>query len=109
MSALTFVRLLGTWGLALPVVLFAVVTAALAQSVTGSIQGLVVDQTQAALPGVTVSITNTATGATRDLVTDAAGLFVAELLPVGRYEVTASLAGFTAASSRICSSPWARR
>jgi outer membrane receptor protein involved in Fe transport len=95
MSALTFVRLLGTWGLALPVVLFAVVTAALAQSVTGSIQGLVVDQTQAALPGVTVSITNTATGATRDLVTDAAGLFVAELLPVGPYEVTASLAGFT--------------
>ncbi|HEY3004738.1 MAG TPA: carboxypeptidase regulatory-like domain-containing protein, partial [Kribbellaceae bacterium] len=46
------------------------------------------------MPGVTVSIRNQATGIVRDTVTDAKGLFRAPLLPVGTYEVTASLSGF---------------
>ncbi len=65
-----------------------------AQSVTGSIQGTVVDQSGAVLPGASVTITNTATGATRDAVTDAEGLFAAELLPVGPYEINVELSGF---------------
>jgi outer membrane receptor protein involved in Fe transport len=65
-----------------------------AQSVTGSIQGLVVDQSGAVLPGVTVTVTNTATGSTRATVTDATGTFRAELLPVGPYELSADLSGF---------------
>src|SRR5437773_12064988 len=36
-----------------------------AQSVTGSIQGTIVDQSGAVLPGVTVNVTNTATGVAR--------------------------------------------
>jgi hypothetical protein len=69
---------------------------AAAQSVTGSIQGTVVDQSGAVLPGVTVTVTNTATGAARRSVTDAAGLFSAELLPVGPYDLSADLSGFIA-------------
>ena len=45
-------------GLALP-------ATALAQSATGSIEGVVVDQSGAVLPGVTINITQAATGVTR--------------------------------------------
>src|SRR5262249_38762952 len=69
---------------------------AAAQSVTGSIQGTVVDQSGAVLPGVTITVTNTSTGVSRSIVTDDTGSFRAELLPVGVYEVAAELQGFTA-------------
>src|SRR5262245_49978962 len=68
---------------------------AAAQSVTGSIQGTVVDQSGGVLPGVTVTVTNTSTGVSRSIVTDDTGTFRAELLPVGVYDVTAELQGFT--------------
>jgi hypothetical protein len=71
---------------------------ALAQSATGAIQGTVVDQSGGVLPGVTVSAANTGTGITRVMVTDQTGSFRAELLPVGRYTVSAELAGFAASS-----------
>src|SRR5579859_7823802 len=66
------------------------------QSVNGSIQGTVVDQSGAVLPGVTVTVTNASTGVNRSAVTDGTGTFRAELLPVGVYSVAAELAGFTA-------------
>jgi len=66
------------------------------QSVNGSIQGTVVDQSGAVLPGVTVTVTNASTGVNRSAVTDGTGTFRAELLPVGVYPVAAELAGFTA-------------
>ena len=65
-----------------------------AQSVMGAIQGTVVDQSGGLLPGVTVTVTNTETGLSRPTVTDEAGMFRAELLPVGTYDVLAELAGF---------------
>ena len=40
---------------------------AVAQTTAGSIQGTVVDQSGAALPGVTISITNTDTSSVRAL------------------------------------------
>jgi outer membrane receptor protein involved in Fe transport len=82
-------RLLAAW--LFPLVLTSL---AAAQSVTGSIQGSVVDGSGAVLPGVTVTVLNAATGATRVAVTDDRGLFAAELLPVGVYDVTAELTGF---------------
>src|SRR5258708_17371459 len=66
---------------------------AAAQS-TATLQGTVTDSQNAILPGTTVSITNTATGAERTAVTDAAGQFVAASLAPGRYTVTAHLDGF---------------
>lgn len=70
--------------------------AASAQSASGAILGAVVDQSGAVLPGVTVTVTNTATGLVQSAVTNDEGLFRAELLPVGTYEVAAELSGFAA-------------
>jgi outer membrane receptor protein involved in Fe transport len=70
------------------------VSLAAAQSATGAIQGVAVDGSGAVLPGVTITVANTATGASRVAVTNEQGLFTAELLPVGTYEVSAELAGF---------------
>jgi hypothetical protein len=65
-----------------------------AQSPSGSIEGMVVDQSGGILPGVTVNLTQTATGQTRSVTTDEQGLFRALLLPVGPYELSAELSGF---------------
>src|SRR5712691_6576193 len=60
----------------------------------GAIEGTVTDESGAVLPGVNVTIRNTATGIIRETHTDAAGVYRAPLLPVGTYEVTATLTGF---------------
>src|SRR5438876_10615387 len=74
--------------------LLAFVPLALAQLDTGTISGTVADQTGAAVPGASVSIKNIETGIVRRLVTNEAGRYEAVALPIGTYEVTASLAGF---------------
>src|SRR2546427_9695955 len=66
----------------------------LAQLDTGTISGTVADQTGAAVPGASVAIKNVETGIVRRLVTNEAGRYEAVALPVGTYEVTASLVGF---------------
>jgi hypothetical protein len=71
-------------------------TAALAQSTTGSISGLVVDQSKSVLPGVTIAVTNVETGVQRSLVTDESGRYRALNIPPGRYRVRGELSGFQA-------------
>src|ERR1041385_9204807 len=61
---------------------------------TGTIQGTVVDTQNAAVPGATVVITNTATGLSRTLVTDAKGTYLAASLPPGPYTIEVTLPGF---------------
>jgi hypothetical protein len=68
---------------------------ALAQSATGSISGVVQDKTGAPLPGATVTAKSVNTGATRTTTSNASGAFQIPLVPVGVYEVSASLQGFT--------------
>jgi hypothetical protein len=80
--------------LALVVLLVSLPLFAQSQATTGVIEGTVVDASGAAIPGVTVTIRNTATGYEVVVVTDAAGHFRAVLLPVGPYQVTAVLQGF---------------
>jgi outer membrane receptor for ferrienterochelin and colicin len=80
--------------LALSVLLITVPLFGQSQATTGVIEGTVVDASGAAVPGVTVTIRNTATGYEVVLVTDAAGRFRGVLLPVGPYQVTAALQGF---------------
>lgn len=70
---------------------------ALAQVTTGTISGVVKDETEAVLPGVQVTITNVGTGASRALTTDEEGRYRAPQLPLGQYEVQAELAGFRTA------------
>jgi outer membrane receptor protein involved in Fe transport len=66
----------------------------MAQLDTGTIAGTVTDQSGGAIPGATIAIRNVETGVTRSLTTNAAGRYEAVALPVGNYEVRASLAGF---------------
>jgi hypothetical protein len=67
-------------------------TPALAQ--TAELRGAVEDSTGSALPGVTVTIVNTATGVERVVVTDEQGGFRVPALQPGPYTVESSLSGF---------------
>lgn len=59
-----------------------------------NIAGFISDESGAALPGVTVTITNTATGRAQSLVTGDDGRYRAVALQPGPYEVSAELQGF---------------
>src|SRR6266542_4226385 len=67
---------------------------AAAQEITATITGTLTDETGGVLPGVTVTVKNTGTGLTKDVVTNAEGAYTASCLPVGRYEVAFALGGF---------------
>jgi hypothetical protein len=58
------------------------------------LSGRVADETGGALPGVTVTVTQTTTGLTRVATTNAAGDYVFTNLPVGPYKLSAQLSGF---------------
>ncbi|HXD19642.1 MAG TPA: carboxypeptidase regulatory-like domain-containing protein [Vicinamibacterales bacterium] len=74
--------------------LFAIVTPLFAQQGTSEIAGKVTDTSGAVLPGVSIVVTNEATGIFRDVTTSTEGTyFVSQLVP-GRYKVVATLAGF---------------
>jgi len=81
-------------GVALAAAFALLAPAALAQT-TGRIEGRVVTQDGAALPGVTVEITSPAMQGDRIAVTDASGDFRFLNLPPGDYNLTARLEGFT--------------
>jgi hypothetical protein len=65
-----------------------------AQSINGSIRGVVTDTTGAPIAGAAVTIRNVDTGYAREVKTDEAGLYLAPALPIGNYSVSASFAGF---------------
>ena len=68
---------------------------------TGTLTGRIVDQDNAVLPGVTINLRNTESGATRSSVTNEQGLYSVPALERGTYEVTAELAGFAALTKRV--------
>src|SRR2546426_1890971 len=65
-----------------------------AQGATAAISGTVLDPTGAAIPGASISVRNVGTAFTRSVISDDQGRYVAPELPIGEYEVQASLAGF---------------
>ncbi len=65
-----------------------------AQGLSGQIGGSVVDGSKGAVPGATVTVRNTATAVTRDVVTDSEGLFVFTNLFAGTYDLRVTLTGF---------------
>ena len=69
---------------------------AAAQTVTGTVQGTATDTTGSSLPGVSITIQNIETGATRQATTNERGQYSAPFLPLGRYKLTASMSGFGA-------------
>jgi|HubBroStandDraft_5_1064220.scaffolds.fasta_scaffold00467_8 hypothetical protein len=60
----------------------------------GNIVGTVTDPSGAAVPNATVVVTNTDTGVSRTLTTNGDGLYTANFLQPGHYEVLASAASF---------------
>ena len=71
---------------------------AFAQASTGTINGRVLDQGDAVLPGVTVTVTNQATGVVRTTVSNEEGVYSMPGLDPGVYNVTTDLTGFAAAA-----------
>ena len=65
-----------------------------AQPANGTMTGVVKDASGASVPGVTVTVTNQATGATKTAHTTSDGSFTVADLPPGAYSVTADLLGF---------------
>src|SRR5262245_57599262 len=67
---------------------------AIAQTDRGTITGTVSDASGAVVPGVTVEARNVGTGATYQAGSSETGNFTLPQLPVGAYEVSATLPGF---------------
>src|SRR5215467_10715372 len=59
-----------------------------------AVTGRVTDPTGAVIPGVKVTVTNVATGAAREVISNEQGIYAATQLQPGTYSVKAQLAGF---------------
>ena len=70
-----------------------------AQETRGNIAGTVRDST-GVIPGATVQITNTDTGAKQELTTNSTGYFEAPLMQPGNYEISVEMAGFKRVTQR---------
>src|SRR5262245_56415641 len=86
-------RLLSLWTVLALVSPHAV--AAQSQATTAEINGRITDAQGGVLPGATVTVKSTATGYTREVVTNEEGVFSIPLLPPGEYELSIALAGFS--------------
>ena len=75
-------------------ILFLLSAHARAQDFRGAIEGRITDNTGAAVPGASVSVTNTATNVTLSAVSNATGQYAVPFLTPGRYTVKVELAGF---------------
>src|SRR5262245_53175610 len=83
---------------ALSVVILAMGGAPLAQTVTGTILGVVSDAGGGVISQAQVVITEENTGLKRQLTTDNLGGYLATFLPVGTYTVTIEKTGFRKAT-----------
>ena len=80
-------------------------TAALAQSLTATVVGRVVDTQGLSLPGVTVVATSPNLQGTRETVTSTNGDYILSLLPSGTYTLTFELSGFGTQTRTIALAP----
>lgn len=67
---------------------------AMGQAVQAELRGVVIDESSAVLPGVTITATQADTGASRTSVTSETGSFLMPALPIGTYVVKVELSGF---------------
>ena len=67
---------------------------ALSQSITGTIQGTVTDNSGAVVSGVRVTAENVATGFTRTGLSNTIGAYALSFLPTGPYQVEVEFQGF---------------
>jgi hypothetical protein len=90
------IRMLSLLSIPLFALLIILRTQAFAQNATGAITGTVTDPNGEVIPGATVTVKNTATGAVRSLATRTEGNYAVENLAPGEYEVKIESKGFTA-------------
>lgn len=87
-----------TFGLRCVLVLLAVIlglhSSGLAQDASGRVIGTVTDPTGAVIPKAKITITNVATGVTRDTTSQADGTYQVLAVPIGLYRVSAEAQGF---------------
>ena len=65
-----------------------------AQTVEGLLLGTLLDPASAVVPGATITLTETDTGATRVATTDSAGVFRFPNIPPGNYSISVQASGF---------------
>jgi hypothetical protein len=82
--------------LALVALMRVVPAAAQAQLGTGAIAGVILDTSDAAVPGARVTVINTGTGLSRTVETSRTGQFSAPVLPPGTYQISVERDGFAA-------------
>src|SRR5687767_9807855 len=85
-------------GVGLAVLVMMLVAQLASAQALGTLNGRVVDQDDAVLPGVTITATHTSTGIVRTTVTNQDGIYSLSGLSPGIYEVKAELTGFAPAS-----------
>src|ERR1700722_13471579 len=66
----------------------------IAQTFRGGVAGTVADASGASLIGASVKLVSPETGLTRESLTSSAGDFVFQDLPLGKYDITVTQAGF---------------
>src|SRR5215472_16691246 len=71
-----------------------------AQFDTGTLNGTTVESSGAVIPNASVTVSNTGTGQSVQLTSNAAGAFSASALPFGTYTVSATAPGFGKATSK---------
>ncbi|PYS29980.1 MAG: TonB-dependent receptor, partial [Acidobacteria bacterium] len=71
-----------------------------AQTVGASVQGTISDATGAVLPGASITVKNSGTGTTTELLSDERGRYLVPLLQSGEYEIQVSLQGFASVVRR---------
>ena len=94
-----FLRSVGIGGFAL----LLISSSALAQA-TAQLTGRVTDVSNAVLPGVAVTATQTDTGITRETITNETGSYALPNLPIGPYRLGAALPGFRTYAQTVTNS-----
>ncbi len=64
------------------------------QAATATVEGVVLDPNGAVIQGAKVSVRNSDTGFTREIITDESGIYRLTALPPGKYQISASSKGF---------------
>jgi hypothetical protein len=72
----------------------------LAQEGSGRLGGAVTDSSDAAVPGVVISVVHRATALTRQVTSDTSGNYQITALPIGLYDITASHGGLATLHSK---------
>ena len=75
--------------------MLALAPAAYGQQTAGNIEGRIIDQQSAPVPGATVTAVNSQTGYNRSAVTDSEGLYRLSALPIGTYDLKVDMSGFS--------------